>query len=581
MVPRLFLWPLLWEISMHDMHLLQDLLVLFGIGIFTVVIFHRFNLPPVLGFLLTGIICGPFGFKFVESTHAVDVLAELGVVLLLFTIGIEFSFAKLRRLKRFLIFGGLLQVLLTMGAAALGVMALGLAWNVAVLIGMLVSLSSTALVIRLLDHRGELSRSHGLASISILIFQDLCIVPMVLVTPLLGGAGADLTSVLWLVGKALIFVVLAVGLARYLVPWLLDHVAYTRKRETFILTVMLLCVGTGWATSQVGLSLALGAFMAGLVISESDYSHQAMSDVLPFREVFTFLVFVSIGMLFDVRTLIHEPVLILGLVTALVLGKAAIMTGITFGMGHSLRVALITGFTLAQVSEFSFVLAKLGLQEKVLDDSLNQIFLAVAILSMAVTPALPQLARWIADWAQRNLPESWMGRDSATLTDEEKLKDHVIIVGYGLSGRVLAKSLSQAGISHTVIEHDPEKVSTFRKRGVPIWYGDAVSESVLEHANVQEAKMLAITVTDAHIAEMITKCAKRFNAHLHVVARTREMAGVAPLTVAGVNAVIAEEIGGATEVAREILRHAALPEVRIAACIASSFDQVEANNKPK
>jgi monovalent cation:H+ antiporter-2, CPA2 family len=561
-------------IVMHEMHLLQDLLVLFGIGIFTVVIFHRFSLPPVLGFLLTGIICGPFGFKFVESTHAVDFLAELGVVLLLFTIGIEFSFAKLKRLKRFLIFGGLLQVLLTTGAATVAAMVFGMAWNVAVLIGMLVSLSSTALIIRLLDHRGELSRTHGLASISILIFQDLCIVPMVIAVPLLAGAATDVTSILWLVGKAVIFVALSVGLARYLVPWLLDHVAYTRKREVFILSTMLLCLGTGWATSQVGLSMALGAFLAGLVISESDYSHQAMSDVLPFREVFTFLVFVSIGMLFDVRTLIHEPLLILGLVVSLVLVKALIMTGITMGLGHSLRVALLTGFTLAQISEFSFVLAKIGLQEKLLDSHTNQVFLAVAILSMAVTPGLPALARLISDWTLKYLPESWQGRDSATLTDEEKLKDHVIIVGYGLTGQVLEQALRAQKIPHTVIEHDPEVVAKNRKLEVPIFYGDAVSESVLEHANLQHARMLAITTADAHIAELVAKTARRFNAQMQIIARTRDVESVKRLRDAGIDIVVAEELGGATEVTKSVLRGVELADDRIDCCVSASFKQV-------
>lgn len=559
---------------MHDMQLLQDLLVLFGIGILTVVVFHRFNLPPVLGFLLTGIVCGPFGFKLVTSTEAVDFLAELGVVLLLFTIGIEFSFAKLKRLKRFLVFGGLLQVVLTVGSIAALSGWMGLAWNAAVLMGMLISLSSTALVVRLLDHHGELSRAHGLTSISILVFQDLCIVPMVIAVPLLGGVATDLSSIALVVGKAIVFVVAIVGLARYLVPWLLDHVAYTRKREVFILSTMLLCLGAGWATSQVGLSLALGAFLAGLVISESDYSHQAMSDVLPFREVFTFLVFVSIGMLFDVRTIVQHPTLVVELVVVLVLLKAAILTAITMGLGHSLRVALLTGFCLAQVSEFSFVLSKLGLQYNILDHETNQIFLAAGILSMAITPMLPKLARYISDLTLKYLPESWQGRDSASLSDEEKLSDHVIIVGYGITGRMLAHSLTSAGVPFTIVDHDPEVVSIERKRNVPIFYGDAVSESVLEHANVKEAVALAITTADAHIAELTTKTARRFNTRMKVFARTREVQSIDRLRAAGVDTIIAEEVGGALEVSKRVLRAQELSEERITECVDASFEAV-------
>lgn len=553
---------------MHEASFLQDLLVLFALGTFTVVLFHRISLPPVLGFLLTGLLCGPYGFGLVDSVREVEALAELGVVLLLFTIGIEFSFEKLKRARHFLLVGGSLQVLVTIALAALLSHLVGLPWNVSVFLGMLVSLSSTVLVVRLLQHHSEISSAHGTAAVSVLVFQDLCIVPMVLLVPFLGGEGGNLTEFAFVVGKAVLFLGVAVALARYMVPWLLDHVANTRKREAFVLSTMLLCLGMGWATSQVGLSLALGAFLAGLFISESKYSHQALGDILPFREVFNFLVFVSIGMLFDARTLMQEPLLIAACLIVLVLLKAAVTSGIAFGMGHSLRVSLLTGFALAQVSEFSFVLAKVGLAEKVWDQSLNQIFLAVAILSMALTPAINGLGSRSAGWLARVLPGKWTGgRRTEHGEDETLLVNHVIIVGYGVGGRALAAVLKRVGIPHVVVEHDPEIVSREKKQDVPIFYGDASSASVLEHARIEHARVIAVTIIDNQTAVRTAELARRLNPHVKVVARARMVDEVEALVKVGTHEVVAEEFVGSIEMFSRVLQNCMVPRDVIESCV--------------
>ncbi|MDZ4834669.1 MAG: cation:proton antiporter [Candidatus Melainabacteria bacterium] len=539
---------------MHDPNFLQDLLVLFALGTFTVVLFHRINLPPVLGFLLTGLLCGPYGFKLVENIAEVDALAELGVVLLLFTIGIEFSFEKLKKLRRFLLIGGSLQVLGTIAATAALSMLFGLPGSTAIFLGMLVSLSSTVLVVRLLQHRNEMNGGHGTTTVGILVFQDLCIVPMVLAVPFLGGTELDLTKILLLTGKSVGFVVIAVSFARYFVPWLLDHVANTRKREAFVLSIMLLCLGTGYATSQVGLSLALGAFLAGLVISESKYSHQAFSDILPFREVFNFLVFVSIGMMFDARTLLTEPLLIGGCLLLLILVKAAITTGIAFGFGYSLRIAILTGFTLAQASEFSFVLAKVGLAEKVLNPAYNQVFLAVAILSMAVTPLVCAIGVRLAGLLEKGLPARWIGgRRNTPQDDTGELENHVVIVGFGVGGRTLATVLKDIATPHVVIELDPDLVKNGQLAKVPVFYGDASSQSVLEHAGIAKARLIAITTIDARSAARTASLARRINPDIQVLARARMVDEVDMLVKAGAHEVVPEELTGSVEMLTRVL----------------------------
>jgi CPA2 family monovalent cation:H+ antiporter-2 len=561
---------------MPEVHLLQDLLVLFVLGILAVVAFHRFNLPPVLGFLLTGIICGPHGFRLIDSTHQVEELAELGVVLLLFTIGIEFSFTRLKALKRFLLLGGGLQVGVTILFAAVLTHLTGMSWSTGAFIGMLVAMSSTVIVIRLMQHRGELDSAHGNAALTILVFQDLCIVPMVLITPFLGGKSTDFSQVPLLMGKALLFVVLAVSIARFLVPWFLNHVANTRKREAFVLSVMLLCLGTAWATSQVGLSMALGAFLAGLVISESKYNHQAMSELLPFRELFNFLVFVSIGMLFDVRTLVEHPLLIVTCLAVVVALKATVASGVTFALGHSLRVALLTGFAIAQASEFSFVLAKVGLDAGVLDQETNQLFMAVAILSMAVTPGAFALAPRVSDWLSRVLPASWTSGRRNEHGQPESMRDHVVIVGFGINGRTVASAVKQLKMPFVVVEMNPASVKAERANGVPIFYGDASTETVLEHAAVAHARLIVLTATDRASMLRCAELARRLNPGIVIVARTRFALEVEGLLDVGADEVVAEECVGSIELLSRVLHRFALSEETIEAALADRHQSLGA-----
>jgi monovalent cation:H+ antiporter-2, CPA2 family len=551
---------------MPELGLLRDLIVLFGLGVCVVLVFHRLKLPPIVGFLMTGVLCGPYGFGLIAGVHQVEAMAEIGVVLLLFTVGIEFSIQDLIRLRTFLLLGGGLQVLLTLASIGLIARAGGESWRIATFLGMLVALSSTAIVIRLFADRGELDAPHGRAALAMLIFQDLCVVPMMLLTPLLGGAAARPTDILLIAAKAVGFVVAAVVAARLVVPWVLHHVVNTRKREVFLLTIILLCVGTAWASAQVGLSLALGAFIAGLIISDSEYSHQALGEILPLREVFNSLFFVSIGMLFDVRTVLQSPAFIASAIIATLLIKAIVTTGVTWAMGQPLRVALLAGIAIAQIGEFSFVLSKVGLSAGLLDERLYQLFLAVAVGTMTVTPLLMNAAPTAAAFAERHLPKRIAaGRQRSLLAGSEhpQLNDHVIIIGYGLNGRNLARVLSRVGVSFTVIEMNPENVRSERRRGRPIIYGDATRQEVLEYAGIHRARVVVIAISDAAATRSSVALARRLNPRVHIVVRTRYVQEMEPLFALGTDEVVPEEFETSVEIFSRVLTRYLVPRDEI------------------
>jgi CPA2 family monovalent cation:H+ antiporter-2 len=545
-----------------EAHILQDLLLIFGLGVIVVVAFHRARLPPIVGFLVTGLLCGPFGFGLIDGVEHVEAMAEIGVILLLFTVGIEFSVEELSRVRTFLLTGGALQVSLTLGATTAAAVAFGLRLPVAIFLGMLVALSSTAIAIRMLADRGELDAPHGRAAIGILIFQDLVVVPMVLVTPFLGGAGGDASDLLLVIGKAGVFIALAVVAARWVVPWLLHVVVATRKREVFLLTIVLICLGMAVASAKVGLSMALGAFIAGLILSESEYSHQALGEVLPLREVFNSLFFVSIGMLFNVRVVLEHPVLIVGALLGVVALKTVITSGIVMVLGHPFRIALMTGVLTSQIGEFSFVLSKVGSHAGLLDVPLTQGFIAVAVASMMLTPLLARLAPRVSARAERWLPGTYVRGRAVTVTvrgELPPLDDHVIIVGYGVNGRNLARVLGRIGIPFIVLEMNPDAVRAERKRGRPIMYGDATRPEILRLAGIDRARVLVLAISDAGATRSAVDLARRLNRQLHIVVRSRYVQEMGALLAVGTDEVVPEEFETSIEISSRVLRRYLVP----------------------
>lgn len=554
---------------MPDPGILSDILVLLALSVAITVVFHRLGLPPIVGFLLTGVLCGPGGLGLVRDAHQVEVLAEFGVVLLLFTVGIELSLEKLVRMRWMLLFGGGLQVGLTAGLSALLAQTAGIPWSKAVFLGMLVSLSSTAIVLRVLSDRGEMDTAYGRACVAILIFQDLCIVPMVLLTPFLAGKAAGLAEVGWVAAKAVAFVAGAVFAARYAVPWAFRLVVMTRRREVFVLTVAGLCLGAAWSSAQVGLSLALGAFIAGLILSQSEYGVQALGDALPFREVFNSLFFISVGLLLDVRTVLLSPAWVLGSVCAIVVLKAFTAGGATLVLGYPLRVAAAAGLSLAQIGEFSFVLSRAGVEAGILGREFDQIFLATAVVTMALTPWLHRTGLWaqsrsgrLASW---RLP--FLRREAPAAPVAQDLKDHVVVVGYGMNGRNLSRVLASVGIPYVAVEMNPYTVRTEREKGIPILYGDATAPETLAHAGLQTARVLVIAISDAAATRRVAALANRAAPQAHVIARTRYVQEVGPLQTLGADEVIPEEFETSIEIFARVLHRYLVPRDVVERCI--------------
>jgi CPA2 family monovalent cation:H+ antiporter-2 len=548
---------------------LQEMVILFGLAVFTVILFRRLMFPSIIGFLFTGILAGPYTLGFIRDTHQVEQMAEIGVVLLLFAIGIEFSIKELMRIRHLVLWGGGLQLGLTILAITLLSAGFGFSFQQSAFFGFLVALSSTAILMKLLMDAGEIDTPHGKMALGILIFQDLCVVPLMLFTPFLAGAGEGLQGILVVSAKAAAVVLCAHFGARFAVPWIFEQVVKTRSRELFILTIILIGFGAAWITSQVGLSLALGAFIAGLAISESEYSHQALGDIIPFRDAFMSLFFISVGMLLDPSVILRHPVLVLSLIISIILIKTVITSGAAVSLGLPMRVAIITGLSLAQVGEFSFVLSLEGLKHGLLSPNLYQVFLAASVATMALTPLCIKISGPVADRLVRSLPVR-LTRGKGVLAGREHkltLTDHVIIVGYGLNGRNLSRALKHLKVPHTVIETNPFTVSAERKRGNHIIFGDGSNREVLDHAQIAKARIIVVAISDAAAARRIAALARKMNPNIYIIVRTRYVAEVEPLFRLGVNEVIPEEFETSVEILSRVLKKFLLPEDDIEECI--------------
>src|SRR5712671_7739117 len=426
---------------MEQVHILRDLAVIFAGSLLVILVFYRLKLPALPGFIVAGILLGPNALGLVSDPRDVEGLAEVGVILLLFTIGIEFSLSRLKEMGRQILVGGFAQ----MGFTILATVAAGLAflgnWRVALFLGFLIALSSTAIVLKVMTDKGEIDAPHGRLATGILIFQDLCVVPIMLVLPFLAGkAEGGVTGLLIALGKAALVVVVVIIAARTIVPRALKEILKTRSRELFLIAVILIGTLTALGTAAAGASLALGAFLAGLIISESDYGHQAMAELLPFRDVFISLFFVTVGMLVQVGFLRDHPALALLGVAAIMSGKSVLAALGPALLGYSGRVALLAGLAVSQIGEFSFVLARQGRGTGLLPEGLYQSFLAVAVLTMLVTPFLLQSGPALLDGLERLVPLDRLLpglRPGKIAVAEQPLTDHVIVAGYGLNGRNL------------------------------------------------------------------------------------------------------------------------------------------------
>jgi monovalent cation:H+ antiporter-2, CPA2 family len=546
---------------MSDSTFLRELIIVLTATIAIVFVFQKLRLPTIVGFLLAGVIIGPHGFQLIQSVSQVETLAEIGVVLLLFTIGVEFSLETILSVQRRVVWAGLFQVVLTTLVVLAVARFLGVSAEVGIFYGFLVALSSTAIVLRIYHDRGEINSLQGRLASGLLLFQDLCVVPMMLLLPILAGSGQEsIFSIGWVLAKTLITLVVIVWTARKLLPRLLHQVALLRNREIFVLFVVLVCFGTAWLTSESGLSLALGALVAGLVISESELSHQIVADILPLRDCFSGIFFISVGMLLnlgllsqDFRIALVELLLMIGI-------KSLVLFGVFWWLYRSIRLGVVLGLGLAQIGEFSFVLAKAGINYKLLSPADGQIFLAASILSMVATPFLIQ---WAHAWAfgfEGFFKDVGFNRSTGSGVNETSAAaGHVIVVGYGLNGQNLARVLKEVSIPYRVLEMDPDLVRSAKAGGEPISFGDGTRPEILQQIGIEKARVLVVAISDPAATARLVSQARRLRADLYVIVRTRYVAEIEHLYRLGANQVIPEEFETSVEIFARVLQEYHIP----------------------
>ena len=547
------------------MHLLEEITVIATVSVIVTLILGRLKLPVVAGLVLSGALVGPKALSLAHDPKAIEVIAEVGVIFLLFTIGLEFSLSRLKNIFRQVALGGLLQVGVTTLVTSLLCLSMNLSIPEAIVYGFVFALSSTALVLRTLGERGELDAPHGRFIVGTLIFQDLCIVPMVLIVPLLiNGLDKPETwqAIMLALVKATLVVVLLFAISRKVIPLLFRWVNASRSNEVFILTVLCLCIGTAYLTSLTGLSLALGAFLAGMIVADTDFRHRAMGDILPLRDVFVSFFFVSLGMFFDFQLLAEKPVEVGLLLLAFIGGKGLIAILAASFMRFPPRAAWLAGVGLAQFGEFGFIILQLAIQEGVVIENEIGTLLNAGILSMFLTPLLVYKAPHFTagERALDPLAKLLRARSAEELEDRTVgHSDHVVVIGYGLAGRLLTNSLSRLKIEAVALEMNSDNVELGRKLGDPVYYADATSEEALGHAHVESCRAIVIMINDNQAIERVISTIARMKVEAPVFARTQYMRGSEKLQNELPVNIVASEVEGGLEILSLVLNQLQIP----------------------
>lgn len=536
----------------------------------------RFHQVPIVGFLLAGVIIGPYALGFVDSPEAIEQEAEIGVILLLFTIGIEFSLERLGQIRRLIVVGGGLQVSMAIGVTVAVLTLFGVAAPVAVYTGFLVALSSTVIVLKLLGDRGETNSPTGQTAVGLLIFQDLAIIVMVLLTPMLGGEGGSAGDIAIALAQALGIIALVIVGARRLMPRLLDAVAKTCSQEIFLLVVIAVCIGTAYITSLAGVSVSLGAFLAGLLVSESRFNLQALGEVLPLQILFSAVFFVSVGMLLDLSFLFRNVPLILAAVAAVLIIKIATTAIAVRLLGRPWPVVAAAALTLAQVGEFSFVLEgvgrEAGLSPAGLGESGSQVFIATTVVLMVATPALSRLGAIAGHQVAARMRSTGLTVGGDMSANGHPLIGHVIIAGYGHAGKTLADVLERSHIDYVITTLSPDGATEAEARGRRVLVGDARRRQTLESAGLAEALMMVVADDDPETARGVLATARVMRPDVDVLVRIAE-GDEQELLDAGAREVITQEEASALAVSVHVLRRYGLANAAIAEEIDRSSDR--------
>jgi CPA2 family monovalent cation:H+ antiporter-2 len=543
------------------MGIASDIVIIVVAALIGGIIAHKLNLPPILGYILSGVMVGPYtGGITVSEIHNIELLAEIGVGLLLFALGLEFSFEKLKSVRHIAFFGTPIQILLTMVYGFFIGQWLGWEWVPSVWLGAMVSLSSTMVILKTLMNQGFLGTLSSRVMIGMLMVEDLAVIPMLIILPQLSNPTAGLPLLGLAALKAALFLTVMILLGTRVLPRLMAYLARWNSRELFILAITAIGLGIGYATYLSGLSFALGAFVAGMVLSESDYSHQALSDIIPLRDLFGLLFFTSVGMLLDPLFLLERWPTILLLVFLVAIGKGAIYATLTRLFRYRNVVPLAVGLGLSQIGEFSFVLARTGLVTKAISNEMYTLVLSTAIISMVLTPFISGLTAPLYTLQKRrfkheplltiNLPESG-------------LHDHVVIAGGGRIGQHVAQVLKYLKLPFVLIELDYLRVEQSKLAGFPVIYGDASQKIVLEAAHLKKACLLLVTIPPIVVAQSIVLQAKQLKPSLDILARAEGVELMKALYEKGANQVVQPEFEAGLEMTRQALLHLHVPATEI------------------
>ncbi len=558
-----------------ELAVLKDIVVIFALSTGVNYLFTRIKVPTIIGYLLTGIIAGPHLFGLIRSPHEIEIMAEIGVVLLMFTIGLEFSLEHLYKIRKIVFLGGFLQIILTTLITLIIVHAFHISWKASLFAGFLTALSSTAVVLKILQERSELTSNYGRTVLGILIFQDIVLVPMLLFTPMLGGADSgNQGQYLILMGKAVLIIILIFIGNRWLMPRILRAIAMTKNQELFIMSILLICLSVALFTSSLGLSLAFGAFLAGLMVSESEYSHNAFGHLIPFKDTFSSFFFVSIGILLDLHYVADNLVLVFITVVAVVLIKSVIAGATAFFLGHSFRGVIMVGIALSQIGEFSFILARMGMDYSIISPAIYQLFLSVAVVTMSITPLHMLASKRIANMVLKLPLPSRLVNGIFPLTEIviPELKNHIVFIGKdsrALSLSLMAKSMNLPYVS---IVFDPAAARKRQQKGETVIYGDAVNDPILLKAHADRAKIIVVSVGNLITSMAILEHIRKMNSKAYVLIRTKQVEDIEELYNLGADQVIPEEFETAIELFERVLAQIHTPSGKIAKIVGEIRD---------
>ncbi len=549
-----------------ELTILRDIVIIFALSTFVNLLFTRIKIPSVVGYLITGMIAGPYLLGLMTDVENIEALAEVGVIFLLFTLGIELSLKQLVKIRKTVFLGGISQVGITAAVFYFLSMVYGMEWKSSLLIGFMIAISSTTLILKVLQERSEVTSNYGQSVLGISIFQDLLLVPLLLLANMLGNPGGDIGS------EMFILLVKATGIIsfvyvgnRWLFPKILHAVALTKNQELFIMTVMLMCFGVALLTYALGMSLAFGAFLAGLMISDSEYSHNTFGNFIPFKDVFVSFFFVSIGMLLNLNFVADNLLLVAGSVLLVLFLKGLIASAVGFILGHTFRGILIIGFALGQVGEFSFILGKAGYDFGILSTTEYQLFLAITVITMGMMPLLMKISIPLANWFLKFPLPDFLVKGIFPLKEVviPEFKNHLIIIGKDSSALKLSLMAKHYGLQHVSIVFDPAIAREKLNAGDSVVYGDAVNEPILYKAHVDTADIVVVSIGDIIPSLAIIEKVKKINNRAFIIIRVRNVDNIHQYYHLGANQVFPEKFEIAVDFFHRVLMRRLYPQKEI------------------